>query len=193
MTLIQLSQYVGLGGFILWSIVERGFHLTNQKQSQGKKQAQWTYWLLNIVWYGAIILSILDVWGPGWSAFNSPLWGLRIFGIFSIVIGISARFLSRKALGEQYSVHVETSEEHRLITGGIYQHLRHPAYLGLLCLFVGIPLAMGSWSGTIIALVGGIPAIIFRTNIEEQSLSEWFGEKYEEYKKNTWRLIPFVW
>ena len=193
MTLIQLSQYVGLGGFILWSIVERGFHLTNQKQSQGKKQAQWTYWLLNIVWYGAIILSILDVWGPGWSAFNSPLWGLRIFGIFSIVIGISARFLSRKALGEQYSVHVETSEEHRLITGGIYQHLRHPAYLGLLCLFVGIPLAMGSWSGTIIALVGGIPSIIFRTNIEERSLSQWFGEKYEEYKKNTWRLIPFVW
>lgn len=193
MTFTQISQYIGLGGFILWSLVERGFHLSKQKQEQGKKEAQWTYWLLNIVWYGAIILSILDVWGPGWTAFNAPFAGLRILGIFLILTGLGARFLSRKALGKQYSVHVETSEEHQLVTQGIYKHLRHPAYLGLLCLFVGIPLAIGSWAGVIIAVVGGIPAIIFRTNIEERSLSNWFGEAYKTYKKNSWRLIPFVW
>ena len=193
MTLIQLSQYIGLGGFILWSIIERGFHLANQKQAQGQRQAQWTYWAISIFWYGAMLLSILDVWGPNWTTFNSPLWGLRIFGIVLIFIGLLARILSRNALGKHYSVHVETSEEHLLITEGIYQHIRHPAYLGLLCLFVGIPSAMGSWSGLIIALVGGIPAVIFRTILEEQSLSEWFGEAYDYYKEKTWRLIPFVW
>ena len=193
MEFVQISQYIGLGGFILWSIVERGFHLTDQKQDQGNREAQWTYWLLNIVWYSAMILSILDVWGPGWTAFNSPLWGLRVSGILLIIAGITARFLSRKALGKQYSVHVETSEEHKLVTDGIYKHLRHPAYLGLLCLFVGIPLAMGSWAGTIIAIAGGIPSIIFRTNIEENSLSEWFGEDFENYKKKSWRLMPYIW
>ena len=193
MTLIQISQYIGVGGFILWSIVERGFHLSDQKQIQGKKQAQWTFWVINIFWYGAIIFSILDVWGPGWTAFNSPLWGLRISGILLIVTGIAARFLSRRALGKQYSVHVETSEEHQLITHGIYQHLRHPAYLGLLCLILGIPLSMGSWAGIIIAFIGGIPSIVFRTVIEERSLRVWFGADYEKYSKNSWRLIPYVW
>lgn len=193
MTFIQISQYIGLGGFILWSLVERGFHLSKQKQAQGKKEAQWTYWLLNITWYGAMILSILDVWGPGWTAFNAPFAGLRILGILLILTGLGARFLSRKALGKQYSVHVETSEEHQLVTRGIYKHLRHPAYLGLLCLFMGIPLAIGSWAGLIIAVVGGIPSIILRTNIEERSLSKWFGEEYEDYKNRSWRLIPFIW
>ena len=193
MEFVQISQYIGLGGFILWSIVERGFHLTDQKQDQGNRKAQWTYWVINIFWYGAMILSILDVWGPGWTAFNSPLLGLHVLGVLLIFIGIAVRFLSRKALGKQYSVHVETSEKHKLVTEGIYKHLRHPAYLGLLCLFVGIPLAMGSWAGTIIAIAGGIPSIIFRTNIEENSLSEWFGEDFENYKKKSWRLMPYIW
>jgi protein-S-isoprenylcysteine O-methyltransferase Ste14 len=193
MTLIQISQYIGFGGFILWSIVERGFHLTDQKQADGEKEAPLTFWLLNIFWYGAMLLSILDVWGPGWTEFERPIWGLQILGIFLVLIGITIRFLSRKGLGKQYSVHVATSQEHQLITNGIYQYLRHPAYLGLLCLFLGIPLAMGSWAGVLIALIGGIPAIIFRTNIEERSLTAWFGEDYEKYRQNTWGLIPYIW
>jgi protein-S-isoprenylcysteine O-methyltransferase Ste14 len=140
-----------------------------------------------------MILSILDVWGPGWTAFDTPLIVLRILGIFLILTGLAARFLSRKALEKQYSVHVETTEEHQLVTQRIYKHLRHPAYLYLLCLFLGIPLEIGSWAGVIIAVIGGILSIISCTNIEERSLNEWCGKEDEGYKKNSWRLIPYVW
>jgi len=193
MTLVQFSQYIGLGGFILWAIVERGFHLAKQEQAQGEKESQWSFWLINLFWYAAMFLAILDVWGLEWTLFKSPLLGLRIIGILLILLGITFRILSRKVLGRQFSVHVETSDEHTLITEGIYRRLRHPAYLGLLCLFLGIPLALGSWGGFIIALVGGIPSIVFRIIIEEQYLEAWFGEDYKKYQADTWRLIPYIW
>lgn len=90
-------------------------------------------------------------------------------------------------------MHVATSEKHQLVTNGIYQSVRHPAYLGLLCLFLGIPLSMGSWGGLIIAVAAGIPTVIYRITVEERSLVKWFGEAYETYQQDSWRLIPHIW
>jgi protein-S-isoprenylcysteine O-methyltransferase len=90
-------------------------------------------------------------------------------------------------------VHIETSATHKLVRTGIYRVVRHPAYLGLVSVFLGIPLSEGSWGGTIVAVAGGIPAVVYRIWIEEKSLSEWFGEQYEEYKESSWRLIPYLW
>jgi protein-S-isoprenylcysteine O-methyltransferase Ste14 len=110
-----------------------------------------------------------------------------------ILGGLAMRILARKALGKQYSVHVETSKTHHMVTEGVYNVVRHPAYLGLVGLFLGIPLSEGSWGGLAIALVVGIPAIVYRIHVEEQSLREWFGKPYEQYREKTWRLIPYLW
>lgn len=193
MDLVQISEYVGLAGFILWAVVERGFTLLNQQQRQGQKQAQGSFWLISATWYGAMLFSILDVWTLAWTTFESPLWMLRSIGMLLTISGIAIRFLARRTLGKQYSVHVETSETHQLVTQGLYGLVRHPAYLGLLCLFLGIPLSMGSRGGFMIAAAGGIPAVVYRIRIEEQSMGEWFGARYEAYKESTWKLVPYLW
>ncbi len=193
MDLVRLFEYLGLGGFILWSLMERGFSLFKQRQEKGRKQSQISFWLINIFWYGAMFFAILDVWTLNWTTFNQNQWLLRIIGLILIIVGLALRFIARRDLGKQYSVHVETSEKHQLITEGIYQKIRHPAYLGLLCLFLGIPLCIGSWGGLIIAVVGGIPAVMYRITVEETSLHNWFGEQFDEYAQDSWRLLPHVW
>jgi len=190
---IRISEYIGLGLFILWAVVERGYFLSNQQQSEGRKQAEGSYWLISMFWYGAMIFSLLDAWSLVWTTFGAPFWILRGIGILLALCGITIRFLARRGLGKQYSVHIETSDTHKIVTSGIYKVVRHPAYLGLVCLFIGIPLIEGSWGGTILAAAGGIPAILYRIWIEEKSLSEWFGEQYQTYKKRSWRLIPYLW
>jgi hypothetical protein len=35
MELERISEYIGLGGFILWTIVERGSSLSGQQKSKG--------------------------------------------------------------------------------------------------------------------------------------------------------------
>jgi len=140
-----------------------------------------------------MFLSIWDVWGDPLTAFQKPLIILQTLGIILTLGGLLIRFAARRVLGKSYSVHVETSQKHELVTSGIFSIIRHPAYLGLLCLFLGIPLCMGSWGGLVIALLTGLPALIYRIFVEEKFLQEWFGEAYETYRKNTWRLIPYLW
>lgn len=193
MDYIQLFQYVGLGGFIAWSMIERGFTLSKQQQSQAQKQEGLSFVLINIFWYGSIFYAIADIWWLDLSLFSNPLWSLRVIGVLLILTGLLLRFSARKALGKQYSVHVETSEEHQLVTAVIFSTIRHPAYLGLLCLLIGIPFAMGSWGSVLIAILGGVPAIIYRITVEEKFLEKWFGEQYQTYKQNSWRLIPYIW
>ena len=80
-----------------------------------------------------------------------------------------------------------------LVTQGINWTLRHPAYLGLLYLFLGIPLSLWSHGGLAITLLGGVPAVIHRIRIEEAALQDWFGDTNLEYGQNTWRIIPYIW
>ena len=190
---IVIFEYIGLAGFIIWSLVERGFSLFQQQQEEGKKQSKASYWLINVAWYSTMFFAILDVWMLTITTFNELYWPLRGVGVILILGGLALRYLARRDLGEQYSVHVATSEKHQLVTNGIYQFVRHPAYLGLLCLFLGIPLSMGSWGGLIIAVAAGIPTVIYRITVEERSLVKWFGEAYETYQQDSWRLIPHIW
>jgi protein-S-isoprenylcysteine O-methyltransferase Ste14 len=37
-----------------------------------------------------------------------------------------------------------------------------------------------------------IPIILFRIKMEEEMLSEHFGDEYETYRNNTKRLIPYL-
>lgn len=193
MNWLQIFEYLGLGAFILWSLFERGFSLLNQQQDQGRKSARVSFFLISLFWYGMMAFSIIDAWGIQLTSFTRLFWGLRGLGVALSAAGLVIRFVARRDLGKQYSVHVETSDEHQLITEGIYGTLRHPAYLGLLCLFIGIPLSMGSWGSLIIAVAGGIPAVVYRIILEEKSLTQWFGKRYETYRESSWRIIPNIW
>jgi len=193
MQLVKIFEYIGMGGFIIWALMERTFTFTRQWQDQGEKQVRISYWLINLAWYGAIFFAILDVWTSQITTFAKLLLPLRALGASLIIAGLLIRFIARRDLGKQYSVHVETSADHQLVTHGIYQTIRHPAYLGLIGLFLGIPTSMGSWGGMAIAALAGIPVVLYRTIIEERYLSEWFGTSYQDYKNNTWRILPRIW
>jgi len=193
MDLVKAFITVGFAGLILWSLIERFFSLSGQQQVGGEKKESFSYWLLSAAWYAAVGFALLDAWALQLSTFRTPLIELRTFGVMLVIIGLSTRFAARRVLGKQYSIYVETSLEHRLVTGGIYSSVRHPAYLGLICLMIGIPVCEGSWGGLAIAAILGIPAVIHRINIEEKALSQWFGTDYEKYAKKTRRLIPKIW
>jgi len=193
MDFIKISEFIGLGGFILWALQERGFYFLKQQQRESHNVDRSSYWLISLFWYGTMIFSILDVWSWEWTTLKAGPLSLRLAGVILVTSGIIIRFLARRTLGKQYSVHVETSNKHELITTGIFNKIRHPAYLGLLFLLLGIPLALGSTGGILIATIGGIPAVIYRIRIEEKYLTKWFGKQYVDYQQNTWKLIPYLW
>jgi protein-S-isoprenylcysteine O-methyltransferase Ste14 len=90
------------------------------------------------------------------------------------------------------SATIELAPEQKVISTGLYALVRHPMYMGALFLFVGIPLALGSWWGLLgFALM--TPALIWRSFDEEKFLAKNL-RGYVEYKnKVRYRLVPFVW
>jgi protein-S-isoprenylcysteine O-methyltransferase Ste14 len=80
-------------------------------------------------------------------------------------------------------------EENRLVTGGIHSRLRHPIYLGHLCLMLGWSGMTGSlacWSLTAFAVATGALMI----PLEERELEERFGETYREYRRHVPMIVP---
>ena len=82
-------------------------------------------------------------------------------------------------------------KEHQLVKDGLYKHIRHPLYLGEILRNLGFAVIFSSVYGTLIVLLASI-FLLFRIGIEEKMLVVVFGEEYEEYKRKTKRLIPYL-
>jgi protein-S-isoprenylcysteine O-methyltransferase Ste14 len=76
-----------------------------------------------------------------------------------------------------------------LVTIGFYKYSRHPMYLGMLLILLGIFLLLGSLSPIIILPV--YITLITRNFIlpEEKMLQETFGDSYQKYKIKVRRWI----
>ncbi len=111
------------------------------------------------------------------------------FGLYGL--GTVVAFVALKTLGNMYSGYVTLQDDHRLVQSGIYGVIRHPIYLRLLLVAVGLPLVFRSWLVAPLFLF----AVFFaakRIRDEEKLLGEQFGEEYEAYRRRTWRLIPYL-
>jgi protein-S-isoprenylcysteine O-methyltransferase Ste14 len=87
---------------------------------------------------------------------------------------------------------IETVEGQKVISTGPYALVRHPMYVGVLIMVIGVPLALGSWWGlAIIALV--IPVLMWRILDEEKLLKNDLSGYTEYTQKVHYRLVPYLW
>lgn len=85
-------------------------------------------------------------------------------------------------------------ERHQLITSGPYKYLRNPSYTAVLVILMGLGLGIGNWLSILVLLAAGVLAYVSRVAlVEERALVEQFGKEFQDYKKKTWALIPFIW
>ncbi len=84
---------------------------------------------------------------------------------------------------------IRVEENQRVISTGPYAIVRHPMYAVALILMLGIPLALGSWWG-LLALVPGVPALVWRILDEERLLKRDLPGYAEYMQRMRFRLIP---
>lgn len=126
-------------------------------------------------------------------AFIPRILEMELAGLIVILAGFVVRFWSRAALKSQYSGYLRIKAGHILVTDGPYRFVRHPGYTGLLLIALGISIGYSSLIGLLAILILLLPALAYRINMEENLLTEEFGDKYLAYAHSTKRLIPIVW
>ena len=121
-----------------------------------------------------------------------------LIGLAFVIIGgylrTKARLELKKKAGFDNLVsttRLQIVEGHQLVKDGLYKHLRHPVYLGEILRNLGIVSIFSSGIGVLFIMVGTI-FLLFRINAEEKMLVEAFGSDYEDYKRKTKRLIPYI-
>lgn len=117
--------------------------------------------------------------------------GWAWFGVILCAAGYALVYWSGFALGKMYSKQVTIQQNHQLITENIYRYIRHPRYLGVILVALGLALIYRSWIGLVV-IIPLVAILILRITDEEAIMRQQFGESWDNYCKHSWRLIPYV-
>jgi len=131
----------------------------------------------SVVWFGRI--AFLD---------NDLAKGL---GIASCAIGLLVGLAGEVALGESFRVDLPR-ERTRLVTTGIYRHVRNPCVLGLDLVVLGTLLIAPSLLA-LIAVVLNFAGFHLKVQAEEEYLRRVHGAEYDAYCARTGRYLPRIW
>jgi protein-S-isoprenylcysteine O-methyltransferase Ste14 len=141
------------------------------------------------------VLGLLSAWLPAYTD-RMEFWTIdgdviRWIGVVLAAVGGVLRLWPVYVLGNRFSGLVAIQEGHTLVTGGIYNVIRHPSYLGLFVNALGWALAFRSGVGVVLVALILIP-LVARMNSEERLLQSQFGAEYDAYRARTARLLPGV-
>jgi protein-S-isoprenylcysteine O-methyltransferase Ste14 len=165
---------------------------THTSHSRGKREIHrhrrilWLILPILVVWF--IVLPTADRYGLG--VFDSFV--IRWLGLLLFAVSLLLRIESIRAQGKQFSMHVALQEGHRLATDGPYHWVRHPAYLSMIGLVLGISLVFGN---VVVGLVMTVIIVFWlsdRMRDEELLLLDEFGDEFCHYRQRTKKLIPFL-
>jgi protein-S-isoprenylcysteine O-methyltransferase Ste14 len=112
------------------------------------------------------------------------------FGLLSMVAGATFRQWALIHLGRFFSRTVQIESEHKVITTGPYQWIRHPAYTGMIIVYTGLSMAIGTWLGALTAFIIVMASLLYRIRVEEVTLVQALGVEYRDYMEHTWQLFP---
>jgi len=141
-----------------------------------------------LVYVAAIVIMVFDH-RFGWSA-AVPDW-LSLFGDALAALGILFYFLVIRENHYAAST-VQVAEGQTVVSTGPYAIVRHPMYSGAILVFIGMPLALGSWWGLFFVPLF-IAGFAWRLLDEEKFLRANLPGYAEYMRKVRYRLLPYIW
>lgn len=85
----------------------------------------------------------------------------------------------------------DIGKQNELVKTGVYKYIRNPMYFSEL-LFTGALVVNSYTPLRLVLFLILFVDFIFKIRYEEKLLLKYFKEKFVEYKKNSWRLLPFI-
>ena len=138
------------------------------------------YWVvagLDIRWHGPQIIA------RGW----------QVVGLTGLTASLGlALWASKQNPFFSPVVRIQTERGHHLITGGPYQFIRHPGYLGGAGSALCGAIALGSrWA--LLPAAGVVGVLVRRTILEDRFLHRELAGYQEYARKVRFRLLPGIW
>lgn len=140
--------------------------------------------LMSVATLGAPIAQLLSI-GFGWSYLPKSV------GLISFCIGILGDIiflLSVLCMKDSWRAGIPDQDKTELITTGIYQFSRNPAFLGFDLMYLGVLLMYGNLLNLGFSLFA-IVMLHLQILQEERYLANTFGAPYLEYRRRVFRYL----
>jgi protein-S-isoprenylcysteine O-methyltransferase Ste14 len=127
------------------------------------------------------------------AAIDFARWPIFVVGAVLTAAGIAFRQWAIAVLGAYFTVDVRVSVDQPVVEAGPYSRVAHPAYTGMVLVFVGLGLMLGNWLS--LAFLTLVPAIglVIRIRVEERAMLVGIGEPYRRFLAGRARLVPGIW
>jgi protein-S-isoprenylcysteine O-methyltransferase Ste14 len=170
---------------LYWAIASRNSAETSHSESSLSTVFH------QVVLGGAMLLLFIPVPGlTGWFLphnFHFLVAGGAMIQACFLLLAVWAR----RHLGRNWSAEVRIGVGHQLVRSGPYKFLRHPIYSAMLGMFLGTAIASSQYHALLgVAIL--ILAYLRKSRLEDQILAQTFSREYEDYRRDTWALMPFV-
>lgn len=171
------------------------FIYTFQKGGKKSKEDKGSKWLLYANFILCIWISFYFVSQSVPAAIRNMSFPYFIsyIGLAFIPTGIAIRIKAVLTLKKAFTLTVQTSKNQHLVTTGLYHKLRHPAYTGSIISLLGVALSFRNILAVIFVFTLCLLFYGIRIRIEENALNERFHAEFQEYKKHSFKLFPYVW
>ncbi|MGM0213549.1 methyltransferase family protein [Enterococcus sp. AZ109] len=112
---------------------------------------------------------------------KSSSFPLSWLGVLLALLGTGVFIIAVKTMQDNWRAGFDDEQSTELVTTGIYQFSRNPAFVGFDCLYLGMALAFPTIINLLVALAA---LILFHLQItsEENYLLKTFGEDYRKYQ-----------
>lgn len=136
-------------------------------------------------WIAAIFLALAlaDATNP------APFSAATVAGCVLFVFG---SWMNSSAEYARHAWKTRPENRGRLYTAGLFRYSRHPNYLGDLISFSGLCLMAGRWPTFAIPLVMFAGFVFVNIPMLDSHLRRHYGSAFDDYARQTRKLIPFV-
>lgn len=182
-TMISLVLWLGLG--IYWEIAARAAGAARSSEPRASRLFH-----LMLVSIGQTLI-LIPIPGPLRTRFlpDAPL--LVATGLAIELAAVLIMIWARHELGRNWSGAITTKVDHELVRTGPYRLVRHPIYSGMYLLSLGTALAVGEVR-VLVGIAFLVAAFWRKIRMEERLLAGLFGPQWEDYRRTTRAVIPWV-
>lgn len=118
---------------------------------------------------------------------SSPLF-VSVVGLVIAFFGAVIFIIAVKTMRNNWRVGFGEQQATELVTNGIYQYSRNPAFVGFDCLYVGMALVFPNLL-TFILAISALILFHFQIYQEEAFLVDEFGESYRSYQQKVRKYL----
>ena len=178
---------------LTWRLARTDPALLRERSQPPDKAEPWDRIVMRL--YAVLLLVLMVIVALDSSRFRwsvVPPWAQSIGWVLFVVCGALIWHVStRNAYLSRYA-RIQDDRGQVVVRDGLYGHVHHPMYLGIILLFCGLPLVLGSWYSYLPSMVI-VCLFVYRTRREDRMLQEGLAG-YADYAQDVrYRLVPGLW